>query len=155
MVKNKATARLCCIFLVWSLSFFLSLSLADLALSRPVLRVSLSLTPFILRVPLDPASAGPRQTDIQFKTKFKKTEITASNSIASRQIEGEKVEAVTDFLFLGSKITLDGDCSHEIRRRLLLGRKVMTNLDRVLKSRDITLLTKVRSVKATVLPVVM
>ena len=79
----------------------------------------------------------------------------ASNSIASWQIEGEKMEAVTDFLFLGSKITLDGDCSHEIRKCLLLGRKVMTNLDRVPKSRDITLLTKVRSVKAMVLPVVM
>ena len=79
----------------------------------------------------------------------------ASNSIASWHIEGEKMEAVTDFLFLGSKITLDGDCSHEIRKCLLLGRKVMTNLDRVPKSRDITLLTKVRSVKAMVLPVVM
>ena len=79
----------------------------------------------------------------------------ASNSIASWKIEVEKMEAVTDFLFLGSKITLDGDCSHEIRKCLLLGRKVMTNLDRVPKSRDITLLTKVRSVKAMVLPVVM
>ena len=67
----------------------------------------------------------------------------------------EKVEVVTDFLFLGSKITADGDCSHEIRRRLLLGRKVMTNLDSVLKSRDITLPTKVRTVKAMVFPVVM
>ena len=66
----------------------------------------------------------------------------------------EKVEVVTDFLFLGSKITADGDCSHEIRRRLLLGRKVMTNLDSVLKSRDITLPTKVRTVKAMVFPVV-
>ena len=74
----------------------------------------------------------------------------ASGSITSRQIEGEKVEAVTDFLFLGSKVIADGDCSHEIRRRLLLGREEMTNLDSVLKSRDITWLPKVRVVKAMV-----
>ena len=70
----------------------------------------------------------------------------ASSPITPWQIEGEKVEAVTDFIFLGSKITADSDCSHEIKRRLLLGRKVMTNVDSVLKSRDITLLTKVRRV---------
>ena len=79
----------------------------------------------------------------------------ASGSITLWQIEGEKVEAVTDFIFLGSKITADGDCSHEIKRRLLLGRKVMTNLDSILKSRDITLPTKVHLVKALVFPVVM
>ena len=79
----------------------------------------------------------------------------ASGPITAWQIEEEKVEVVTDFLFLGSKITADGDCSHEIRRWLLLGRKVMTNLDSVLKSRDITLLTKVRIVKATIFPVIM
>ena len=79
----------------------------------------------------------------------------ASDSTTSRQIEGDKVEVVIDFLFLGSKVTLDGDCSHEIRRRLLLGRKAMTNLDRVLKSRDISLLTKVHIVKVMVLLVVM
>ena len=79
----------------------------------------------------------------------------ASRPITAWQIEGEKMEVVTDFLFLGSKITVDGDCSHEIRRRLLLGRKAMTNLDRVLKSRDITLPTKVHIVKAMVFPVVM
>ena len=72
----------------------------------------------------------------------------ASGPITSSQIEGEKVEAVTDFIFLGSKITADGDYSHEIKRRLLLGRKVMTNLDSIFKSRDITLPTKVRLVKA-------
>ena len=77
-----------------------------------------------------------------------------SRPITSWQIEGEKVEVVTDFLFLGSKITADGDFSHEIRRCLLLGRKAMTNLDSVLKSRDITLLTKVHIVKAMVFPVV-
>ena len=79
----------------------------------------------------------------------------ASGPITSWQIGGKKVEAVTDFLFFGSKITVDGDCSHEIKRPLLLGRKVMTNLDSILKSRDITLLTNVAIVKATVFPVVM
>ena len=86
---------------------------------------------------------------------IKKTKIMASGPHTSWQIEGEKVEVVTHFLFLGSKITADGDCSHEIRRRLLLGRKAMTNLDSVLKSRDITLPTKVHIVKAMVFPVVM
>ena len=79
----------------------------------------------------------------------------ASGPITSWEIEGEKVEAVTDFIFLGSKITADGDFSHEIRRRLLLGRKAVTNLDRILKSRDITLPTKIRLVQAMVFPVVM
>ena len=79
----------------------------------------------------------------------------ASGPITSWQIEGEKVEAVTDFLFLGSEITADDECSHEIRRRLLLGRKAVTNLDSVLKSKNITLPTKVRIVKAVVFPVVM
>ena len=86
--------------------------------------------------------------------KKKKTKIMAPSPITSWEIEGEKVEAVTDFLFFNSKITVDGDCSHEIRRSLLLGRKAMTNLDSVLKSRDITLLTKVHIVKAMVFPVV-
>ena len=79
----------------------------------------------------------------------------ASGPITSWEIDGEIVETVSDFIFLGSKITADGDCSHEIKRRLLLGRKVMTNLDSILKSRYITLLTKVRLVKAMVFPVVM
>ena len=82
------------------------------------------------------------------KLNIKKAKIVASSLIASWQIEGEKVEVVTNFLFLCSKITADGDCSHEIRKQLLLGGKVMTNLDSVLKSRHITLLTKVRIVKA-------
>ena len=81
------------------------------------------------------------------KPSIQNTKITAPSSITSWQIEGEKVEAVTDFPFLGSKITVDGDCSHEIKRCLLLGRKAMTNLDSVLKSRDITLLSKVCIVK--------
>ena len=79
----------------------------------------------------------------------------ASGLITSWKIDGETMETVTDFIFLGSKITADGDCSHEIKRQLLLGRKVMTNLDSILKSRDIILLTKVHLVKAMDLPVVM
>ena len=79
----------------------------------------------------------------------------ASTPNSSWQVEGEKVEAVTDFLFLGSRITVDGDCSHEVKRQLLFGRKAMTNLDSVLKSRDITLPTKVHIVKAMVFPVIM
>ena len=78
-----------------------------------------------------------------------------SGPITSRQIDGEKMETVTEFIFLGSKITADADCNHEIKRHLLLGRKVMTNLNSILKSRDITLPTKVRLVKAMVFPVVM
>ena len=89
------------------------------------------------------------------KLNIQKTKIMASGSITPWQIEGEKVEAVTEFLFLGSKITVDSDSSHEIKRGLVLGRKAMTNLDSVLKSRDITLLTKVCVVKAVVFPVVM
>ena len=81
--------------------------------------------------------------------------IMASSPITSWQIEGETMETVTNFIFLGSKITADGDCSHEIKRCLLLRRKVMTNLDSILKSRDVTLPTKVRLVKAMVFPVVM
>ena len=86
---------------------------------------------------------------------IQKTKIMASSPIISWQIDGETVETVADFIFLGSKITANGGCSHEIRRRLLLGRKVMTKLDSILKSRDITLSTKVHLVKAMVFPVVM
>ena len=82
------------------------------------------------------------------KLNIQKTKIMASSPITSWQIDGETMETVTDFIFLGSKITADGDCSHEIKRHLLLGRKVMINLDSILKSRDITLLTKVHLVKA-------
>ena len=88
------------------------------------------------------------------KLNIKKTKFIASSPITSGQIEGETVEVVTDFLFLGSKITANGDCSYEIRGQLLLGREAMTNLDSVLKSRDNTLSTKVRIVKAMVFPVV-
>ena len=88
------------------------------------------------------------------KLNIQKTKIIASGPITAWQIEGEKVETVTDFIFLGSKITVNGDCSHEIKRHLLLGKKAMTNLDSILKSRDITLLTKVHTVRAMVFPVV-
>ena len=89
------------------------------------------------------------------KLSIQKTEIMASSPITSWQIDGETMEAVTDFIFLGFKITADGDCSHEIKRHLLLGRKAMTNLDSILKSRDITLSTKVCLAKARVFPVAM
>ena len=92
---------------------------------------------------------------VGLKLNIQKMKIMASSPITSWQMDGETMETVTDFPFLGSKITTDGDCSHEIKRRLLLGRKVMTNLDSILKSRDITLLTKVHLVKAVVFPVVM
>ena len=92
---------------------------------------------------------------IGLKVNIQKTNIMASGPITSREIDGETVETVTDFILGGSKITIDGDCSHEIKRHLLLVRKVMTNLDSILKSRDITLPTKVHLVKAMVFPVVM
>ena len=92
---------------------------------------------------------------VGLKLNIQKTKIMASGPIISWQIDGETVETVSDFIFLGSKITANGDCSHEIKRRLLLGRKVMTNLDSIFKSRDITLPTKVRLVKAMVFPIVM
>ena len=92
---------------------------------------------------------------VGLKLNIQKTKIMASSPITSWQIDGETVETVADFIFLGSKITADGDCSHEIKRRLLLGGKVMTSLDSILKSRNIALPTKVRLVKAMVFPVVM
>ena len=91
---------------------------------------------------------------VGLKLNIQKTKIMASGPITWWQIDGETVETVSDFIFLGSQITAGGDCNHEIKRRLLLGRKVMTNLDSILKSRDITLPTKVRLVKAMVFPVV-
>ena len=91
---------------------------------------------------------------VGLKLNIQKTKIMASSPITSGEIDGETVETVSDFIFLGSKITTDGDCSHEIKRRLLLGRKVMTNLDSIIKSTDITLSIKVHLVKAMVFPVV-
>ena len=92
---------------------------------------------------------------VSLNLNIQKNKIVASGPITSWQIDGEKVERVTDFILGGSQVTADGDCSHEIKRRLFLGRKVMTNLDSILKSRDITLPTKIHLVKAMVLPVVM
>ena len=92
---------------------------------------------------------------VGLKLNIQKTKVMASGPITSWQIDGEIMETVTDFIFLGSKITADADCSHEIKRRLLLGRKAMTSLDSILKSRDITLPTKVHLVKAMVFPVIM
>ena len=92
---------------------------------------------------------------VGLKLNIQKTKIVASGPITSWQINGETVERVADFIFLGSKITTDSDCSHEVKRHLLFGRKVMTNLDSILKSRDITLPTKVHLIKAVVFPVVM
>ena len=104
---------------------------------------------FLMRVEEESGNAG-----LKLSTK-EKTKIMASGPITSQQINAEKVETLTDFIFLGSKITVDSDCSHEIKRHLLLGRKAITNLDSTLKSRDITWLTKVRIGKAMVFPVVM
>ena len=92
---------------------------------------------------------------VGLRLNIQKTKIMASSPITSWQIDGETVETLADFIFLGSKITADGDCSHEIKRHFLLGRKVMTDLDSMLKSRDITLSTKVRLLKSFVFPVVM
>ena len=92
---------------------------------------------------------------VGLKLNIQKTKIMASGPITSWEIDGERVETVSDFIFWGSKITADGDCTHEIKRRLLLGRKVMTNLDGIFKSKDITLPTKVHLVKGMVFPVVM
>ena len=102
---------------------------------------------------LDESERGEQKVGL--KLNIQKTKIMASGPITSWERDGETVETVSDFIFGGSKITADGDCSHEIKRRLLLGRKVMTNLDSTLKSRDITLPTKVCVVKAMVFPVVM
>ena len=92
-----------------------------------------------------------KKTGLKFS--IQKTKMMATGSVTSWQIDGETMETVTDFIFLGSKITADGDCSHEIKRRLLLGIKVMTNLECIFTSRDITLLTKVHLVKAMIFPV--
>ena len=93
--------------------------------------------------------------EVGLKPNIQKTKIVASGPITSWEIDGETVETVSDFIYLGSKITVDSDCSNEIKRHLLLGRKVMTNLDSILKSRDVTLSTKVHLVKAMVFPVIM
>ena len=99
--------------------------------------------------------AKEESENVGLKVNIQKTKIMASGPITSWEIDEETVETVSDFIFLGSKITADGDCSHEIKRHLILGRKVMTNLDSIFKSRDIALPTKIRLVKAMIFPVVM
>ena len=113
----------------------------------PFIHVENRLNKSMMKVKEESVKAG-------LKLNIQKTKIMASGPISSCQIDGETVETVTDFIFLDSKITADGDCSHEIKRHLLLGRKAMTNLDSILKSRDITLTTKVCLVKALIFPVV-
>ena len=113
-----------------------------------MVKIKEELKSLLLRVEEESEKAG-------LKFNIQKMNIMASSPITSRQIEGAKVKAVTDFIFLGSKVTADGDCSHEVKRHFLLGRKAMTNLDCILKSRDIPLLTNVHIVKAMVFPVSM
>ena len=103
----------------------------------------------------EPLDESEESEKVGLKFNIQKTKIMASGPITLWQIDGETMETVTDFTFLGSKITADGDCSHEIKRRLLLGRKIMTNLDSILKSRDIALWTKVHIIKTMFFPVVM
>ena len=112
-------------------------------------------TQFYLLVQCSTKDKKEESEKVGLKLNIQKTKIMPSGPITSWEIDGETVETVSDFIFGGSQITADGDCSHEIKRRLLLGRKVMTNLDSIFKSRDITLPTKVRLVKAMVFPVVM
>ena len=115
-------------------------------------RYSIILWSLRTKEPLDEVKEESEKVGL--KLNIHKTKIMASSPITSWQIDEETVETVTDFIFLGSRITADGDCSHEIKRCLLLGRKAMTNLDSILKNRDITLPTKVRLVKAMIFPVV-
>ena len=116
--------------------------------TTPMAESEEELKSFLMKVKEEHEKAG-------LKLNIHKTKVMASGPISSWQTDGETMETVIDFLFLGSKITADGDCSHEIKRCLPLGRKAMTNLDSILKSRDITLLTKVCIVKAMVFPIVM
>ena len=117
-------------------------------MTPPYSRKRIELKSLLMKVKEESGKVG-------LKLNIQKTEIMASGPITSGQIDGETMETMTDFIFLGSKITVDGDCSHEMKRRLFFGWKIMTNLDSILKSRDITLLTKVCIVKAMVFPVVM
>ena len=117
-------------------------------INHPMAESEEELKSFLIKVKEESENFG-------LKLNIQKTKIMASSPITSWEIDGETVETVSDFIFLGSQITADGDCSHEIKRRLLLGRKVMTNLDSILKSRDITLPTKVCLVKAMAFPVIM
>ena len=119
---------------------------SDIQMTPPLWQKLQELKSLLMKVKEESEKVG-------LKLNIQKTKIMASGPITSWEIDGKTVEIVSDFIFLGSKITADGDCSHEIKRCLLLGRKVMTKLDNILKSRDITLLTKVCLVKAMVFPV--
>ena len=119
---------------------------SDMQMTPPLWQKEEELKSLLMKVKEESEKVG-------LKLNIQKTKIMASGSITSWQIDGATVETVSDFIFLGSKITAEGDCSHEIKRHLLLGRKVMTNLDSTFKSRDITLSTKVRLIKAMVFPV--
>ena len=121
---------------------------SDMQMTPPLWQSEGELKSLLLKVKVESEKDG-------LKLNIQKTKIMASGPIISWEINGETVETVSDFIFLGSKITADGDCSHEIKRRLLLGRKVMTNLESILKNRDLTLPTKVHLIKAMVFPVVM
>ena len=122
--------------------------ISDRQMTFPFMAKSEELKSLLMKVKEESEKVG-------LKLNIQKTKIMTSGSITSWEIDGETVETVSDFIFLGSKITADGDCSHEIKRRLLLGRKVISNQDSIFKSRDITLPTKVRLVKAMVFPVFM
>ena len=125
-----------------------STTTSDMQMTPPLWQKAEELKSLLIKVKEESEKAG-------LKFNIKTTTVMASSPITSWQIDGEKVETVADFIFLGSKITADSDCSHEIKRFLLLGRKAMTNLDSILQSRDSTLLTKVRTVKIIVFPVVL
>ena len=122
--------------------------ISDTQMTPPLMAESEELKSLLMKVKEESEKVG-------LKLNFQKIKIMASGPITSRQIDGETVETVANFIFGGSKVTADGNCSHEIKRHLLLGRKVMPNLDSILKSRDITLPTKVHLIKAMVFPVVM
>ena len=121
---------------------------SDMQMTSPLWQKVKELKSLLMKVKEESEKVG-------LKLNIQKTKIMASGPITSWEIDGETLETVSDFIFLGSKITADGDCSHKIKRHLLLGRKVMSNLDSIFKSRDITLPTKVHLVKAMVFPVVM
>ena len=133
---------------------FVNLWVCSFGNFQPFLKITFSLFSSLTEIPIKPMLKEESEK-VGLKLNIQKTKIMASDPITSWQIDGETVEIVADFILGGSKITADGDCSHEIKRRLLLGRKVMTNLDSIFKSRDITLPTKVRLVKAMVFPLVM
>ena len=152
---GKNTGVGCHFLLQWICQNMYMLFLINISSIQSLSHIWLFVTPWWRGTKKPLMKVKDESEKVGLKLNIQKTMIMASGSITSWEIDGETVETVSDFNFLGSKITADGDCSHEIERHLLLGRKVMTNLDSILKSRDITLSTKVHLVKATVFPVVM